>query len=520
VPERNTIEIQIKADDKASSVLKEVGASTNGLGKLLGGLGKVAGVGIGIATGVITGLGAALGSTIGPAMEAQQVEAQLDQVLKSTGGAAGMSKEAIIGLANSLSMLTPFEDEAIISAETLLLQFKNIGSDVFPQATEMTLDLAQRLGIDLPSAAKLLGKALETPGEGLLRLKQAGVAFSDEQEAMIMKMAEAGDMAGAQKLILDELALSVGGAARAAGETAAGKFEILKNTFGNIKEEIGTALLPTLTQLADSLLSAIADPRFQKAIQDLSNWLVTNLPIAIQALAEYWSTTLYPALQQVWTFITTSLVPALTSIYNWFVAYILPAIEDQIAKWKTFATGMQAVAAFITGTLIPAFNDIVNGATRWVKDLGAKFTTLIDDIKTIGANIVAGIKKGIEDAWDAFIDWILGKMGNIIQAIADFLGIQSPSRVMAKMGRDMMAGLAQGIGDGVNVPVRTMLRGGAAVAGAAAGGLSTGGAPVPHGFGVQGDIYYISVTDRLAAAMLLSNVRDRQQRRLAVGMGA
>ena len=76
---------------------------------------------------------------------------------------------------------------------------------------------------------------------------------------------------------------------------------------------------------------------------------------------------------------------------------------------------------------------------------------------------------------------MLGKLGSIIQEIKTFLGIESPSKVFAGMGRNLMAGLAAGISGGIEMPVTAMVTAGqatvgamtAATAGAATGGTST-----------------------------------------------
>src|SRR5262245_34658348 len=94
----------------------------------------------GLAVGGVKELGGALSGLGSDAMAAQQVSAQTQAVLASTGGAAGLTAKQIGDLAGSLSKLTPYEDEAIQSAENVLLTFTQIGSDVLPDATKAALD--------------------------------------------------------------------------------------------------------------------------------------------------------------------------------------------------------------------------------------------------------------------------------------------------------------------------------------------------------------------------------------------
>src|SRR5512139_254905 len=397
-----TLEVIVEGKDKgATSLFGGLGGSLGTVGKALGGVGLAVG---GIALGGLTALGGAIASTIGPAMESQQVMAQLDSVLKSTGAAAAkqaqqwqdaqgksvtttrlsadalaalnkqleetklkhatlgasiqeqkqrvidltarygdqglavqtakaklaemqgsydamggtietlsdkvaaggekittsladklglappvirVTKDEILNLADSFSKVTPYEDDMILKGENMLLTFTNIGKDVFPMATQTMLDMRTALGQDLNSSAMQLGKALNDPVQGITALRRVGVNFTDAQEAMIKKMVESGDVMGAQKLILQELQVEFGGSAKAAGETFAGKMEILKNNIGNVKEAIGTAFLPVLSQLADKFSAFVQEngPQITAFFQGIADWATTKL---VPALLQIW----------------------------------------------------------------------------------------------------------------------------------------------------------------------------------------------------------------------------------------
>lgn len=249
---------------------KAADTSAGGIVKSLGGIG--AGIAGGIAAGVAVVGGAILGGLVmatKAASEAQVVEAQLDAVLKSTGGAAGMNRDELLGMASALMKTTRYEDDAIIAGENIMLTFTNIGKEVFPQATETMLDMATALGTDAPGAAQLLGKALNDPIMGLTSLRRVGVQFTDEQEEMIKTMMEAGDVAGAQAIILDKLGTSFGGSAVAAGNTFAGMLDRVKNMGGQLMEDIGTKILPLLETLGTKLMEWLGSPAVQAAIDTL-----------------------------------------------------------------------------------------------------------------------------------------------------------------------------------------------------------------------------------------------------------
>jgi hypothetical protein len=199
------------------------------------------------------GVGALVVSSLKDAAEAERAIAQLDAVLKSTGETAGVTREQALELANAFQKTTMFEDETTLAAENMLLTF-----------TKVSKDIATALGTDATQSALQLGKALNDPTRGMTALRRAGVTFSKDQEKLIKKLQESGDIMGAQKVILQELQKEFGGSAEAAGKTFAGQLEILKNQFGEVKESLGTALMPVVMEIIQTLQRNM--PKIQASI--------------------------------------------------------------------------------------------------------------------------------------------------------------------------------------------------------------------------------------------------------------
>lgn len=210
-----------------------------------------------------TGFGALtdfIGDSITAANESAKVQAQLNAVLASTAGAAGMTAESLNAMAESLQAVTTFDDEAINGAQAMLLTFGKIGSDIFPQATEAVLNLGTAMGGDLQGAAIQVGKALQDPVLGVNALRRAGVSFSEQQKDLIKTLVDTGQSAKAQQLILAELEKQFGGSARAAAGTFGGALIQLGNRFENLQEKVGAALEPIgrviATRLGEALTAA------------------------------------------------------------------------------------------------------------------------------------------------------------------------------------------------------------------------------------------------------------------------
>jgi len=280
-----TVLIRFKSEDDATKTTKAVNDGLDDVSKNAGKAGSsFSGMGS-VMTGVLQGIGQGLigmasqlgGKAIsavtdfvsGSIEEASQwnsVFAQTQAVIESTGGAAGITADEMANLATNLSAsagVSLFSDDAILGAQNVLATFTNIEDLQFAGATEAILDMSQALGVDLDSAAMQVGKALNDPVAGLAALSRSGVQFTAEQEAMIKAMVEAGNVAGAQEVMLKELNTQFGGSAQAAVNTYAGQQVILQEKMAGIQQTLGEALMPLMMQfgtfLSDTLVPIFAD---------------------------------------------------------------------------------------------------------------------------------------------------------------------------------------------------------------------------------------------------------------------
>src|SRR5262245_11204721 len=124
---------------------------------IFGGLGKAVGfatAGLGVA-----GLAGAARAAFQEMADAEKVSAQTAAAIKSTGGAANVTAKQVDDLATRLMNLSGEDDEAIKSAENLLLTFTKIrnetgkGNDVFDQASLAVLNMSTALKQDLKTSA-------------------------------------------------------------------------------------------------------------------------------------------------------------------------------------------------------------------------------------------------------------------------------------------------------------------------------------------------------------------------------
>mgnify|MGYP000947047687 CR=1 FL=1 len=185
------------------------------------------------------------------AEEAARVMRQTTAVIDSTGGVAGITAGHLSDLAGSLSDISAVDDEVIQQGGNLLLTFRNVRAEggIFDDALASALDMSAAMGTQLQPNIMAVGRALNDPIAGISRLTRMGVTFTQQQKDQIAAMVYFGDAAGAQRIILEELATEFGGAAEA-NATSSGRMRV---AWENLQEQVGTGLLPAVEKLADGL---------------------------------------------------------------------------------------------------------------------------------------------------------------------------------------------------------------------------------------------------------------------------
>ena len=309
----------------SSGVEKEVASKTTRMGQ------SFQQVGAGLTAGVtlpLVGLGIAATKAF---QETAAVQAQTAAGIKSTGGAANVTAAQVEALAGQVSNYAAVDDEAVQAGENLLLTFTKVqdsvgkGRDIFTEATKAGADLAARGMGSIESNAVLLGKALNDPIAGIGRLSKVGVNFTASQEKTITALAEGGETAKAQGVILDEVFRQVGGSAKAFGESAAGESAKGTIAMGEAMESLGESIAPLVAKVS-------------KLVATFANWFAnldgpwkTAILIGLGVLA-----LLGPALLIIGT-IMTAMTPIATAFgggmlvaFGW-VALIAIAIVAVIA---------------------------------------------------------------------------------------------------------------------------------------------------------------------------------------------
>ncbi len=367
------IRINIKAHDAATGVLRGV---TNSLKNVFSfAAGDLLARGMASAFNMLTRSFA--GATEG-ARAQRDAEKQLAAVLKSTGGAAGLTADQITSHASALQRLTNYTDDQILSGSNLLLTFTNIGSETFPRATEAMLDMSTVFGQDLSASAVQLGKALNDPIAGVTALGRVGVTFTEQQKEQIRVMMEANEIAGAQAVVLAELERQVGGSAQA----LANPITQLGNAWGDLGEAIVGAAAPAMGNLATHLL-----PHVQGAIERVNGILGSE------------------GFQKTLGEVATAVGEKLGGALTWLMDEGLPRVGGAIGSFKDN----------VLPGLIEAFNNLKDTVLPPLQTAFDNVRGALDDFRQgLAGQFVAG--EGMSD-----VEILFGSIGNAIGVGRDAL---------------------------------------------------------------------------------------------------
>lgn len=315
------------------------------------------------------------------------------------------SRQTLLDLADSMRDLAGGSDDAVIAAESVLLKFENLGKDVFPGTLQASADLAAFLDIDMSNAAQQLGFALNSPGDGLNRLAKTTGAFTDAEIENIKRMAEHGDMAGAQAEILAQLNGVIGGTAETMASTINGQWEIMTNRMGDAAETIGSAFIPVLHTLFDAVI-APAIP----LIEGLASGIASAITAFVSGQEGIGGTL---------RIIGAAVDDVIPGAYHWFlqlgdvvlavVGFFqanLPAIQETVTVvFGAISEIVAALAGVFYESILPAINDLFGVVTTGAPSAQEIFTALMTAIKD-GATIAAAfVKDVLAPAIAAFADW-------------------------------------------------------------------------------------------------------------------
>lgn len=514
-----TREVGAAGDQASGSFGKRFGAKltsqSRGIGRAFGK--GIAGGALAVAAGSAIA-GAFLKDALGEAREAQKVGAVTNQIIKATGGVAKISSKQVGDLATAISNKAGVDDEAIQSGANLLLTFKNVrneagkGAKIFDRATKAAVDLSAAGFGSIESGSKMLGKALNDPVKGLSALSRAGVTFTSKQKAMVKALVEGGDanaavasglvadtknwndlakaadksgesyasfakrmlkdltpaqrkqfdflsegghMLEAQQTILKEVEGQVGGTAEASS-TAGEKMSV---AWGNLKEQIGTALLPLIDRVANFMTKKVI-PAVSGFITEMQTGegaggrfveIARSIGAALQTAAD-WIGPLIPKVVGFFKSLSSGgdrlgeVNSTFKSVFDSVKSIVTDAVTIVTRLWGLFGDN---IVRYLQGTFSNLLQ-ILRGAFKVVQGIFRTVAALLkgdwkgvwDGIKQILSGAVGVLIGVVKQLWNA-IRFAFRNAGVVLKKIAG--GIWDGVKAQFKEGVDALVEAIRGL---------------------------------------------------------------------------
>lgn len=174
---------------------------------------------------------------------AEAAEKKMTVALQAQGAATPAAVAAMNDLAGNYQNTTKYSDDLISETEALLIQIGGVLPAEMDKALEASTDLASGLGIDLTTAATMVAKAFEG---NTASLQKYGVQIDSAKVK-----------AEGMPVVLDAIRERFGGQAAAELDTYAGKLAHVANSWDNVKEAIGKAVVTN--PIVEAMLRTVDD---------------------------------------------------------------------------------------------------------------------------------------------------------------------------------------------------------------------------------------------------------------------
>lgn len=377
----NDITIVVSSKDEASHVFKNIATNAGGLGKALGDVSKIAS-GLVLGSGIMQAPGFLMSAAQAAADDEQSMN-RLKQAVENTGVSFDSFSGALNTSISAAQKHAFTDDEARSSLALLMAQTGN--ADEAMRRFALAQDVARGAGIPLETASRLLGKVT---ADNVEVFKKMGITLGEGAS-------EADAFAALQT--------KFAGQADVYANSTAGQFEQAKIQMGELKERIGSALMPAMAELGQVLVNDVI-PAFNTA----GDWLELHL---IPAVKEIVKNDVLPTLKEALAQLKQTidgLMPVATDILKWFqdnpvaIAAVTAALGLLLVALFPIPAAVAAIVA--GGVLLLAHWDDIK--TK-VGELLTKFQTDFPLVWLVVETVWNDIKNKVELTWGlikGFID--------------------------------------------------------------------------------------------------------------------
>lgn len=369
---------------------------------------------------------------------------KLEGVIEATGGAAGLTAEEIDTMARRLDEATTGSAAGFRDAAAQLLTFKSVGKDAFETTLLLAQDLADAGFGSVTTNAVQLGKALEDPVKGMTALTRSGVTFTDEQQNVVKSLVETGRAAEAQQLILQAVAGQVGGVASAMGGGLTGAIDLVNKRFTDLKEQLGSAILPVFTEFNTRLADLYGRLTDSGAVKTFGEAIASAFQAAQNAFFQFfdnfdldavivslkdWASTTKETVEQWGQYLSTASDLASTA-FN--------AIATAFNTVKAGAFSVSAIIAQSLSTITGAYASLLETLAKVVP----AFKTSAEQVRNLSESFGETARINLERATDAAND-TQAAFGRTVDSLKTLVGAEDAAATSAQNAAQAIAGTGQ-----------------------------------------------------------------------------
>jgi len=272
------LELIITAKDQASQKL-------GGIGKALGGLGRVAGIGAAGLVAAGAGMGAALGKLAIDAAPLENISLSFENIAGQAGYMGDEMLDALqkssAGLITNRDLMTSFNKAAQLVGQDFAVQLPG----AMEYLSKVSAATGQDMNFMMDSLVTGVGRMSPMILDNLgiqVALSEATARASEMFGVEADQLTKAQQQAGMMDVVMQKLAENTAAMPEVAGSSAAA-FGQIATTMQNLKDQVGLALLPVLGPLAEHLgaLATEYGPQVVAIFQEFATKLQEVLPPAI-----------------------------------------------------------------------------------------------------------------------------------------------------------------------------------------------------------------------------------------------
>lgn len=391
------------------------------LQKVGGGMMKAGAIATAVSVPIIMGINKAL-----DAYKIQNAaETKLTEIYKTRMGVTKEAADATVKYAAALQKQGVVGDEVMLSGAQQLATFAKTPDTVNKLLPAMNNLLVQQKGLngtqqDATNIANLMGKVL---GGQVGALKRVGITFDENQEKILKEGNEEERAAMLAQVITD----NVGNMNAAMLNTPEGKMQQLANSFSDMKEQLGAAIVPVLADIAGFVQEKImpAIQGFLKMLQN--NPVIARIIVAITGLLVVGG----PLLVMLGMIVSSvgTLLPIITAISApvlavvGVIAAVVAALGIAYAKNEEFRKAVNdllnsvlAAAKALISAVIPVVKAIITIIVQLISNIAGSLVPVIKKLTPIVTTVISMVTALIKKASPIIIT-VLKTIATVISTV-------------------------------------------------------------------------------------------------------